>query len=87
MGVLLLIKELKYTDVSEYLCCQETSEVNLGHHLTAAITLALVRMLMIFYQVPQLGARLLVWSDHGCSRPQAVRTAGGPQQTLCIKTR
>lgn len=72
--------------VCEYLRSQKAREVNLGHHLAAAVSFALVCMLMVFHQVPQFGASLLVRGDHGCSRAQAVWTARSPEQALCTGT-
>lgn len=74
------------TDVCEYLCGQKACEVNLGHHFAAPVPFALVCVLVVFHQVPQFGASLLVRGDHRCSRAQAVRTARSPEQALCTGT-
>lgn len=73
--------------VCEYLCGQKACKVNLGHHLTAAVPFALVCVLVVFHQVPQFGASLLVRRDHRCSRAQAVWTARSPEQALCTRKR
>ena len=41
-----------------YLCGEQSGQVDLRDHLAAAIALTLVRVVVVFDQVPQLGATL-----------------------------
>ena len=66
-----------------YLGGQQPGEVDLGHHLAAAVALPLVRVVVVLHQVPQLGAALQVGGDHWGARAQAVGAASRAQHALC----
>ena len=64
---------------------QQACQVDLGDHLAAAVALARVCVVVVLDQVPQLGATLQVWRDHGRARTKAVWTAGSSQHALYIR--
>lgn len=68
---------------SPHLGSQQARQVDLGDHLAAAVALPLVRVVVVLHQVPEFGAALQVWSDHGRPRAKAVGTAGRSQHALC----
>lgn len=61
---------------------QQPCQVDLRDHLAATVPLAVVGVVVVLHQVPQLGARFLVGRDHGCPRTEAVGAAGRAQQAL-----
>lgn len=66
-----------------YLGGQQPGQVDLRHHLAPSVALPLVRVVVVFHQVPQFGAALQVRGDHGRPRAKAVGAAGRPQHALC----
>ncbi len=78
---LITLNAVQYT--SPYLGSQQARQVDLGDHLAAAVALPLVRVVVVLHQVPEFGAALQVWSDHGRPRAKAVWTAGRSQHALC----
>lgn len=61
---------------------QQPRQVDLRHHFAPAVALALVGVVVVLDQVPELGAALQIRRDHGRPGPEAVRTAGRPQHAL-----
>lgn len=66
-----------------YLGCEQAGQVDLRDHLAAAVSLPLVRVVVVLDQMPEFGSTLQIRSDHGGPRAQTVRTTGCPQHTLC----
>lgn len=66
-----------------YLGGQQPGQVDLRDHLAATVSLLLVSMLMVLYQMPHLNAALQVRCDHGCAGTQAVRTARVLDHVFC----
>lgn len=65
-----------------YLGSQQARQVDLRHHFAPPVTLALVSVVVVLDQVPELGATFQVGRDHGRPGTEAVRTAGRPQHAL-----
>lgn len=68
---------------SSHLGSEQTCQVDLRHHLAAAVALSLVCVVVVLHQVPEFGSALQIRCYHGRPGAEAVWTAGGSEHALC----